>query len=202
MVPFRAATAPDAKAPSLSPIERSAFRELAQELTTRLGGTQEAATEAAAVDPAAEELQAEERQAPAQASAAPAAAPAAPAAPAAETTAADETPALVAADIPPAALPVVAAAAQDNIAPPQRPPLGEHALLDRVPAGILVYRNDAPLYANRCFLEWSGYDSFEALTTAGGLNALFAEPSTDALTDGGGTQKLSVMTRRGRKASA
>ncbi len=202
VVPFRAATAPDAKAPSLSPIERSAFRELAQELTTRLGGTQEAATEAAAVDPAAEELQAEERQAPAQASAAPAAAPAAPAAPAAETTAANETPALVAADIPPAALPVVAAAAQDNIAPPQRPPLGEHALLDRVPAGILVYRNDAPLYANRRFLEWSGYDSFEALTTAGGLNALFAEPSTDALTDGGGTQKLSVMTRRGRKASA
>jgi signal transduction histidine kinase len=200
VVPFRAATVPDAKTPSLSPIERSAFHELAQELTTRLGGTQEGVAEGVAADPAVEELRAEDQQAPAQASAAPAAASAAPAAPAAEITAANETPALVAADIPPAAPPVVAAAAQDNIAsPPQRPPLGEHAVLDRVPAGILVYRNDAPLYANRRFLEWSGYDSFEALTAAGGLNALFAEPSADALTDGGGRQKLSVRTRQGEK---
>ena len=185
VVPFRAATAPDAKAPSLSPIERNAFQELAQELTTRLGGTQETA----AANTAVEGLRAEEQQAPGQASAAPAA----------EVAAADEIPALVAADIPPAAPPALAAATQDNIAPPQRPPLGEHALLDRVPAGILVYRNNAPLYANRRFLEWSGYDSFEALTAAGGLNALFAGPSTDAPTDGGGMQKLSVVTRRGEK---
>jgi signal transduction histidine kinase len=188
VVPFRTANAPDAKAPSLSPVERSAFRELAQELTTRLGSTQEGA----AADSSAGDSRSEEQQAPAQAAAA--------AAPAAETAMADETPARVAADIPPAAPPVVTAAAQDNIAPsPQRAPLGEHVLLDRVPVGILVYRNNAPLYANRYFLEWSGYDSFEALTTAGGLNALFAEPSTDALGDSGGTQKLSIMTRRGEK---
>jgi signal transduction histidine kinase len=188
VVPFRAATAPDAKAPSLSAIERSAFHELAQELTTRLGGTQEGVAEVAAADGVAEELRAEEQET--------AATSAAPAAPAAEITAANKTPALVAADLPP----VDAAAAQDNVAPPpQRPPLGEHGVLDRVPAGILVYRNDAPLYANRRFLEWIGYDSFEALTAAGGLNALFAEPNADALTDGGGTQKLSVMTRQGEK---
>jgi len=188
VVPFRAATTPDAKAPSLSPIERSAFRELAEELTTRLGGAQEAT----GADGFVEGSRAEEQQAAAEASAV--AAAAAPAAtPTGEAATSNEPPAR-------AAPPVVAAAAQDNIAAPtQRPPLGEHALLDRVPAGILVYRNNTPVYANRRFLEWSGYDSFEALTTAGGLNALFAEPSADALSDGGGTQKLSIMTRRGEK---
>jgi signal transduction histidine kinase len=183
VVPFRAATAAEAKAPSLSPVERSAFRELAQELTTRLGGPQEAAATDGPVD-----------RLPVEASAA----AAAPAALAGETTTANEAPARIAADIPPAAPPVVAAA-QDNIAQPQRPPFGERALLDRVPAGILVYSNNTPLYTNRRFLEWSGYDSFEALTGAGGLNALFAEPSADALTDGSGTQELSIMTRQGEK---
>jgi len=161
VVPFRAANPPDAKAPSLSPVERSAFRELAQELTTRLGGTQDAE----AGDGSVVELRSEEQRASVRPST-------------------------------PAATPV----APDNIAPPsQRGPLGEQALLDRVPAGILVFRNDAPLYANRRFLEWSGYDSFEALATAGGLDALFAEPSADALSDSDGTKKLSVMTRHGEK---
>jgi signal transduction histidine kinase len=186
VVPFRAAAASDAKAPSLSPIERSAFRELAQELTTRLGGTQEAGP----ADGSVVELRSEE-QAP----------PTAPTAPPSEAATADEMPPRAAADIPPA----VAAAPQDNgtqdtiAPPPQRAPLGEHVLLDRVPVGILVFRNDAPLYANRHFLEWSGYDSFEALAAAGGLDALFAEPSADALSDSGGTKKLSIRTRRGEK---
>jgi signal transduction histidine kinase len=185
VVPFRAASTLEPKAPTLSPIERSAFTELAQELTTRLGGTQEAAADDGSVG----QLRSAEQQAAPQDSVA-----------AAESAMADETPARVAADIPPSAPAVVAAAARDNIAPPpQRAPLGEHVLLDRVPAGILVYRNNTPLYANRYFLEWSGYDSFEALTTAGGLNALFAEPSADALSENGGTQKLSIMTRRGER---
>jgi signal transduction histidine kinase len=185
VVPFRAASTLEPKAPTLSPIERSAFTELAQELTTRLGGTQEAAADDGSVG----QLRSAEQQAAPQDSVA-----------AAESAMADETPARVAADIPPSAPAVVVADARDNIAPPpQRAPLGEHALLDRVPAGILVYRNNTPLYANRYFLEWSGYDSFEALTTAGGLNALFAEPSADALSDNGGTQKLSIVTRQGER---
>ena len=43
VVPFRLGTPPETKAPSLSPVERSAFRELAQELTARLRGGNEAA---------------------------------------------------------------------------------------------------------------------------------------------------------------
>ena len=42
MVPFRQAPPAEPKAPTLSPVERRAFRELAQELTARLRGTPEA----------------------------------------------------------------------------------------------------------------------------------------------------------------
>src|SRR5208282_2882239 len=43
VVPFRPGTPPEARMPSLSPVECSAFRELAQELTARLRGGNEAA---------------------------------------------------------------------------------------------------------------------------------------------------------------
>ena len=80
-----------------------------------------------------------------------------------------------------------------------RPAGADHALLDRVPAGVLVYRNDALLYANRHFLELSGYDSVETLATAGGLHALFAAPGPAALRDSGDTQTLSITTGRGEQ---
>ena len=41
VVPFRASTPPDTKVPALSPVERKAFRELAEELTARLQGVRE-----------------------------------------------------------------------------------------------------------------------------------------------------------------
>jgi signal transduction histidine kinase len=75
----------------------------------------------------------------------------------------------------------------------------ERALLDRVPAGVLVYRGDALLYANRAFLDCSGYDSRDALTAAGGLNALFAEPALDTLVETGGSQRFCIRTRRGER---
>ncbi len=102
VVPFRVA-APEPKAPSLSPVERSAFRELAQELTARLQGG---------------------RQADAPETGAPAVAPAEP-----------ETP----------------------VSEPPAPPAFESVLLERIPLGVLIYRQDTLLYANRYFLELSGY---------------------------------------------
>ena len=75
----------------------------------------------------------------------------------------------------------------------------ERTLLDRVPAGVLVYRRDTLLYANRAFLDWSGYDSLDALAGAGGLNALFAEPGAEALAESGGSQQFCVRTRRGER---
>ena len=48
-------------------------------------------------------------------------------------------------------------------------------ILDRLPVGILVYRLNNLIYANRAFLDWTGYGTLEALTEAGGLDSLFIE---------------------------
>jgi signal transduction histidine kinase len=149
VVPFRVA-APEPKAPSLSPVERNAFRELAQELTARLqGGRQADASSNGAPE-----------------NDAPAIAPTEPETPASEQPA---------------------------------PPAFESVLLERIPLGVLIYRQDTLLYANRYFLELSGYRNLDALTTAGGLHALFAEPEPGTLAQSGGTESLSVMTCDGER---
>ena len=162
VVPFRAGAASEARAPSLSPIERNAFRELAQELTARLRGPQD--------EPGVGE---EEHRAVHQ----PHAAPGAVAASAAQIAA-------------------VAAEAQN---PEPLPPRGALILLDRVPAAVLVYRNEALLYANRALLDLSGYDDLAALATAGGLAILFADPPAGAPNESAATQTLSVKTRTGSR---
>ena len=151
VVPFRSAPSPEPKAPSLSPVERNAFRELAQELTARLRG------------------------------------------PGGEAATAEQT--AIAPDQPANPVAVIAAEPLRPVLPPD----AGHALLDRVPAAVLVYRNDALLFANRHFLELSGYDSVQMLAAAGGLHALFAEPGPAALRDSGDTQALSITTGRGEQ---
>ena len=144
VVPFRP-TPPEPKAPSLSPVERKAFRDLAQELTARLQGGHEA--------------------------------------PVAGNGAAESTEATLAA----------------HNEGGQSLPAFAPVLLDRIPLGVLIYRHEALFYANRHFLELSGYQSLEALTAAGGLHALFADPAADALAQSGSAQSLSVMTSGGER---
>ncbi len=154
VVPFRPSPPPEPKetretketkaAPTLSPVERRAFRELAQELTARLRESP------APVESGAASMPAEDREA----------------ARAAEA----------------AAMPDAAT---------------EHALLDRIPVGILVYQHDALLYANRHFLEWTGYDSLAALDAAGGLSHLFAEPASGAAAEVGRSQAMSLVKQNG-----
>ena len=150
VVPFRPSPPPEPKPPpTLSPVERTAFRELAQELTARLREPQ------------------------------------------AETGAEGE----------PAQLTQAAAA---ETAPA---PAAENALLDRIPIGILIYRHDALLYANRHFLDWTGYESLAALDAAGGLDTLFAEPAAGALGETGAAnpspvEPLSIVTRGGDTVAA
>ncbi len=150
VVPFRpSALAAEPKSPALSPVERSAFRELAQELTARLRASQ-----------------------PAPASA--------------------ESESALEGESEPTARPAGAAVA-------------ERVLLDRIPVGVLVYRHDTLLYANRQFLAASGYDDLGALAAAGGLNALFAEPGSGAPIDqdevgqNGSSRALSIRTRAGER---
>src|SRR5262249_16840614 len=58
------------------------------------------------------------------------------------------------------------------------PPSHLRPMLDRIPAGILVYRLNQLLYANPRFLQWSGYPTLDALVEAGGLDELFIEPTS------------------------
>ena len=162
VVPFRPGTPSETKVPSLSPVERSAFRELAQELTARLRGGNEAAIAEGGTGVAAE----------GQAS---------------ESAAAH-----------PASASVADVGAQHEAAT-RRQALAavEPVLLERIPVGVLIYRHDALLYANRHFLELSRYQSLDALAAAGGLDTLFAEPGTGALAQSNGAQSLSIMTAGG-----
>jgi PAS domain S-box-containing protein len=51
---------------------------------------------------------------------------------------------------------------------------GERAVLDRLPIGVVVHRNDHVLYANRTLLDWTGFDTAETLERQGGISRLFA----------------------------
>jgi PAS domain S-box-containing protein len=149
---------PAEEPPALSPGERSAFEELARELSARLKST--AGKSAAA--PAPHDF-------------------------------GREPEALMA----PVSTPTRAArncdAARDiHEGPP---------IFDRLPVGILVYRLNTLIYANRAFLDWTGYPSLEALSEAGGLDSLFidtkSEPPTSETRNDGKT--LTITTVNGKQ---
>jgi PAS domain S-box-containing protein len=186
VVPFRSSTPPD-KAPSLTPVEHKAFGELASRLTARLRDAENLPG-----DP----LRFEE-----------------PVGPAAEPDLPEiKPPQIVMPEPPPAEI---------KPAQPQKPPQpqkpaqpepprftadGEDArqpindqkpILDRLPVGVLVYRLDNLIYANRAFLDWTGYESLYELTEAGGLDALFVEPNAETPRADNGAKTLSIATNRG-----
>jgi PAS domain S-box-containing protein len=82
-------------------------------------------------------------------------------------------------------------------APLRTPAADQRPILDRLPIGVLVYRLDKLIYANRAFLDWTGYDQLYALEQAGGLDALFVEPNPDELGTGNGAQSLTIATNQG-----
>ena len=118
--------------PALSPGERSAFEELARELSARLKGSAGKNT-AAPADLARE----------------------------------------------PAAAPPVSAPPRARNGDAARDLHEGRPIFDRLPVGILVYRLNTLLYANRAFLDWTGYPSLEALTEAGGLDSLFIDTTAE-----------------------
>ena len=59
----------------------------------------------------------------------------------------------------------------------------ERALMDRLPLGIAVHRDEKLLYANRALFEWIGLDNIDALEKNGGLARIFSgatAPAEDA----------------------
>ncbi|HEY2135954.1 MAG TPA: PAS domain S-box protein, partial [Xanthobacteraceae bacterium] len=196
VVPFRSsAPAAEPRTPALSPVERSAFHELARQLTARLKGEPEDRAEDLADDEAARTDQ--------DATAAHGAA----GQPASNenTVGADAT--AQTPFEPPAAAPTLVAGsmalpAQAVAAPHAEPSPHDAAapLLDQIPVGILVYRLDTLLYANRAFLDWTGYDDLDALVDAGGLDSLFVEPGGERLDETGGPGRtLAIATPHGDK---
>ena len=72
-------------------------------------------------------------------------------------------------------------------------------ILDRLPIGLLVYRLNNLIYANRAFLDWTGYSTLEALAEAGGLDSLFIETKTAPKDAANGTKSLTITTVNGKQ---
>jgi signal transduction histidine kinase len=70
-----------------------------------------------------------------------------------------------------------------------------HALVDKLPLGVLIYRFDTLFYANRSFLDQVGYATLQAFVDAGGLDSLFIE--TEGGNPNSGSQNLTITTGRG-----
>ncbi len=145
VLPFRPAT--DPRSPALTPVENSAFNELARQLSARLDT--DAGSDAA----------------------------------------------------PPAVIVAVDEPAQpDWLSPPAAPAQGkasrDKVLLDLMPVGVLIYRLDRLLYANRAFLDRIGHGSLASFEEAGGLDALLLDTgaSPSSSTSETGTQVSIVAT--------
>jgi PAS domain S-box-containing protein len=74
-------------------------------------------------------------------------------------------------------------------------------ILDRLPVGILIYRLNNLIYANRAFLEWTGYSTLGALSEAGGLDSLFIEDKRTSSSKGKrtGSKSLTIATINGKQ---
>ncbi|MGA8903286.1 PAS domain S-box protein [Bradyrhizobium sp.] len=166
VVPFRPLG--ETRSPVLTPVENSAFNELARQLSARLES---------------------EDGAP-------------------ETTEPPEHPQAVAS-------PVESATAEAAVEPPtwlaepEPPARGEarrdKALLDLLPTGVMIYRLDRLLYANRIFLERMGYDSLHSLEQAGGVDALYVEPgvsNASSTSDTGTPVRISMPDASGEASPA
>ena len=86
-----------------------------------------------------------------------------------------------------------------NASAAQRDSQDGRPILDRLPIGILVYRLNHLVYANRAFLEWTGYPTLDALSEAGGLDSLFIETKAGASDGKNGGKALTISTQHGEQ---
>jgi len=71
-------------------------------------------------------------------------------------------------------------------------------VLDRLPVGVIVYRGDAVILANRALLAWTGFGSLDVLNAAGGVAALFGQPGAMQATEtDAASQAVSLRTASG-----
>jgi PAS domain S-box-containing protein len=177
IVPFRSPSAqPAERRPMLTPVERTAFQEIAKALGARVEGTDAGVT--AGAEPATAEP---------EAAAPPPAAEATPLPPESPADGARPRQPVPSAYASGSDIPSIAAAGKS-----------ERAVLDRVPVGVLVYRGERLLYANNTLLDWTGYEDLDAIVAAGGLERLFTEPGVTSLGETNGSGRtFALTTRRG-----
>jgi PAS domain S-box-containing protein len=73
----------------------------------------------------------------------------------------------------------------------------DRQVFDLLPTGVMIYRLDRLLYANRAFLEQVGHDSLHALEDAGGLDALMVDSGVSAASSTSATgTPVTVATAR------
>ena len=66
--------------------------------------------------------------------------------------------------------------AQEPARPPRAPAVEtDTRLLDRLPVGLVVFRDHRTLFANRALLELAGYELLPAFLDAGGVDAIFPD---------------------------
>ena len=58
--------------------------------------------------------------------------------------------------------PVAAPVEAPQTPKPARDALEDRTIFDRLPTGILIYRLNSLIYANRAFLDWTGYSTLDA----------------------------------------
>jgi signal transduction histidine kinase/PAS domain-containing protein len=223
VVPFRVVPAEPKSAPGLNAGERNTFTEIARQLSARLKNSEQPAPAAPPTQDNTPTTALRSTPAPGIDGRAPARDPAdtpvEPVKPAAgeqakpamregarpvareETPRREVTQTVKAGPAAPVELkPVVAPA--PTVAQPAEPPSwlaqgsDARALLDRLPLGVLVYRIDTMLYANRTFLTCVGYDTLAAFSEAGGIDSLFIEASGGTSSESG-AQTLTITTGKG-----
>ncbi len=180
VVPFRSAGLPAERRPALTPVERTAFREIGKALGRdgedgRTAAAPPAEPHGGAPTPAVAASAAQEMRA---------AAPIAPA----ESWLDDPIPSAYAPRIE----------RPRPIEPPPATAAEEHEIIDRLPLAVLVHRAGRPIYANRALFEWTGYADVGDIAAAGGIDVLFAEPGgtlPDKADDAG--RVLALATRQG-----
>jgi PAS domain S-box-containing protein len=79
--------------------------------------------------------------------------------------------------------------------PGKRAPV-DTTILEQLPVPVLIHAGDDLYFANREFLDLTGYDSLEDLEDAGGLGGLFGEPYQDGV-DGAPDRRLRLRTSEG-----
>ncbi|GAB4066625.1 hypothetical protein GCM10028812_15890 [Ancylobacter sonchi] len=166
----------------LSTGERNAFREIARALGARIEGMDVDPADAPALD--GQETGEPETDIPATDAPVSAAPPPEPPAPPPQAV---EPPAP-----PPSVEPTIEPARPEGL----RRSLSdaERPVLDRLPVGLVAWRGDRLLYANRTLLDWTGYADTVAMQAAGGLSALFGSPAPTECDDGAA---LSILPRAG-----